>query len=92
MRKTIRKYRDLEDRHGYLNADSPLPRAKELVSVLGPAVRPRQNVNTVEPYGSMVEEHLSRGCQPRFYMQHFSVLILLSVCFLNYLPYSFVFL
>lgn len=60
-RKTIRKYREIASRHGFLESDRPLPKAAEVDEALGSPERPQQNVSTVEPYGEVVREYLGRG-------------------------------
>jgi len=49
-KKTIRKYRELADKHGFLEENRGLPAASELAAVLEPLRHPKQCVSTVEPY------------------------------------------
>ncbi len=60
-RKTIRKYRELALKHGFLDRERALPSVAELVKVLGPVKRTEQYTSTVEPYKEVVEEYLDRG-------------------------------
>jgi len=60
-RKTIRKYRGLAEKHGFLEVDKPLPSVTEIAKVLGPVKRPKQCTSTVEPYKEVVKEYLNRG-------------------------------
>lgn len=59
-RKTIRKYRELAEKHGFLEKDRELPVVSELVAVLGPVKRLKQCVSTVEPYKEVVQKYLDR--------------------------------
>jgi transposase len=60
-RKTIRKYRGLAEKHGFLEVKKPLPSVTEIAKALGPVRRPEQCTSTVAPYKEVVEEYLSRG-------------------------------
>jgi len=60
-KKTIRKYRNLADKHGFLEENRGLPASSELAAVLGLLPPPRQCVSTVEPYKKVVKAYLNRG-------------------------------
>ena len=60
-KKTIRKYRNLADEHGFLEKNRGLPASSELAAVLGPLRHPKQCVSTVEPYKEVVKAYLDRG-------------------------------
>lgn len=60
-KKTIRKYRELAEKHGFLEKDRGLPVVSELAAILGPVTHLQQCVSTVEPYKKVVEEYLARG-------------------------------
>ena len=60
-KKTIRKYRKLAERHGFLAESRVLPTVQELAAVLGPVTHLAQCVSTVEPYKEVVQEYLDRG-------------------------------
>lgn len=60
-KKTIRKYRRLSEKHGFLDENRLLPTVKELAEVLGPVTHLAQCVSTVEPYKEVVQEYLDRG-------------------------------
>ena len=60
-KKTIRKYRKLAEKHGFLNENRGLPTVQELAAVLGPVTHLAQCVSTVEPYKEVVKTYLDRG-------------------------------
>ena len=60
-KKTIRKYRRLAEKHGFLDENRQLPTVKELAEVLGPVTHLAQRVSTVEPYKEVVQEYLDLG-------------------------------
>jgi len=62
-RHTVRKYRELADRAGYLNHSNPLPEAQALVDALGPEPRPPVTDSTVLPYKEVVIELLEQGVE-----------------------------
>ena len=63
-RATIRRYRSLAKRKGYLDASRPLPEAAEVMAELAPLVAPpRSNVSSVEPYREVVQGLLDQGVE-----------------------------
>ena len=60
-KKTIRKYRTLAQKHGFLDKKRGLPPTSKLREVLGPVTHAQQSVSTVEPYKEVVREYLDRG-------------------------------
>jgi hypothetical protein len=60
-KKTIRKYRKLAEKHGFLENGKVLPTVSKLAEVLGPVKHLKQCVSTVEPYKEVVQEYLDRG-------------------------------
>jgi len=60
-KKTIRKYRKLAEKHGFLEKGRRLPPVSKLAEVLGPVTHLAQCVSTVEPYKEVVQEYLDRG-------------------------------
>lgn len=63
-RGTVRRYRDLAKRRGYLDSAGPLPEPAEVLAQLGPAFpAPGSNVSSVEPYGEVVEGLLEQGVE-----------------------------
>jgi len=60
-KKTIRKYRNLADKHGFLEEKRGLPAASELAAVLGTVRKRKQCVSTVEPYKEVVQGYLDHG-------------------------------
>jgi len=60
-KKTIRKYRKLADKHGFLKEKRGLPTVQELAAVLGPVKHLKQCVSTVKPYKEVVKAYLDRG-------------------------------
>ncbi|RJP18627.1 MAG: transposase [Candidatus Omnitrophota bacterium] len=55
---TVKKYRRLASRHGYLDPARPLPSIEELGRVIHPPSHPRQMRSTVEPYETIVRKWL----------------------------------
>jgi transposase len=63
-RGTVRRYRDLAKRRGYLDSTGPLPEPAEVLTQLGPAFpAPGSNVSSVEPYREVVEGLLGQGVE-----------------------------
>ncbi len=58
-RMTVRKYRELAERKGYLDLPSELPSAPVLLSEMGEIPTPPSNISTVEPYRKVVEALLA---------------------------------
>ena len=59
-RNTVRHYRELCRRLGYLDITSPLPSDQLLLAGLGPAPKPPQSPSTVEPYRELVQSWVSQ--------------------------------
>jgi transposase len=53
-RNTVRHYRQLCGRLGYLDTTIPLPSDQQLLAGLGPAPKPPQSPSSVEPYRALV--------------------------------------
>jgi transposase len=62
-RVTVHKYRLLAERLGLLDSGRPLPEAKELQELLGPAPKPPQRPSGLEAYRELVEEMLQAGLE-----------------------------
>ena len=62
-RITVRKYRDLAEKAGFLDAAQPLPEAPAMVAALGPVPPFPRVPSSVEPYRSVVEEFLDQGVE-----------------------------
>ena len=62
-RTTVRRYRELAERHGFLQADSAMPDDSILSAMQGDAPRPAQTPSTVEPYAEIVERLLNQGVE-----------------------------
>jgi len=63
-RATVRRYRNLAKRHGYLDPSRPLPEAAEVLDQLGPVFTPpRSNLSGVEPYREVVKGLLAQGVE-----------------------------
>lgn len=63
-RDTVRKYRDLAQVKGYLDADRVPPDDAASLGELGPVIAPsNNNVSTVEPYRGVVKELLEAGVE-----------------------------
>jgi transposase len=67
-RGTVRKYHELAERQGYLQADSPLPDDAALQGLLGAAAgaaaaSPPRQLSTLEPYADIVQRLLEQGCE-----------------------------
>jgi transposase len=59
-RNTVRKYRDVAEKHGLLESGKPLPENRELGVLLGPPPLPRHMRSTVEPYEEAVRDLLEK--------------------------------
>lgn len=63
-RETVRKYRDLAEAEGYLDADRELPDTVANFGGLGPAIRvSNSNVSSVEPYRDVVKGLVDQGVE-----------------------------
>ncbi len=62
-RATVHKYRQMAERHGYLDPTTPLPEDATLTSALGPAPQPPRVASTVEPYRDTVQRLLDQGVE-----------------------------
>ena len=60
---TVRRYRDVAEGLGLLDATRALPEPSELLALLGPAAKPPTKVSTVVPYQEVVEEMLDQGLE-----------------------------
>lgn len=55
---TVKKYRKIANRHGFLDPARPLPSNEELARVILPPSKPRHMRSTVEPYDTVVRKLL----------------------------------
>jgi len=63
-RGTVRRYRELAKRRGYLDPSRPLPEPGEVLDQMEPAFSaPGSNVSSVEPYREVVEGLLEQGVE-----------------------------
>lgn len=61
-RITVRKYRDLAEQHGYLQADVALPEDAALSNLLKRTL-PAQQASSLEPFADTVRQLLEQGCE-----------------------------
>ena len=61
-RHTVRKYRELAAKAGYLHSSAPLPEAQVLAAVLGPETKPPM-ISTLLPYKEIVIKLLEQGVE-----------------------------
>ena len=59
-RNTVKKYRRLAAKHGFLDASKPLPSMDELGRVMIPPLHPQQMRSTVEPFAGLVRGWLKQ--------------------------------
>lgn len=62
-RVTVRKYRQLAQGAGYLDAGLPLPDVQAIVAAVGPEPKPPRNVSSVQPYANIVEGFIEDGVE-----------------------------
>jgi transposase len=62
-RLTVKKYRTLGEREGYLAGSCGLPTNAELAATVGPVPPPPRPVSTVAPYRAVVEKLLADGVE-----------------------------
>ncbi len=69
-RVTVRHYRELAREKGYLDRQTPLPDAAQLLAEFGPPLPPPVQISTVEPYRTLVAEWLAQGVEMRAMHRH----------------------
>jgi transposase len=64
-RATIRHYHEVAKQKGFLDPQTPLPTAADILSALGEPVPPPRPASSIEPYAGLVEGWLTAGVEGR---------------------------